>query len=233
MKESAIVYRNFMRAVKKLPVEKQGEAYEAYLLYAMDGEEYSGDDCSISVLLECFREQVEKDREKYQAQCERARATASKRSRNDLDTKSDEIVTKSNEVVTTSYEVVTDNDIDNDNVIDIKKKNTPNGVQKENVIDLPLNTGEYPVQEDQVEEWEKLYPAVDVRQELRNMRGWLMANPTRRKTKTGINRFVVGWLAREQDKGKVKEKPKNHFSGERADDLNNEVLEEALKFLGS
>ena len=45
------------------------------------------------------------------------------------------------------------------------------------------------------------YPAVDVIQQLRNMRGWLDANPAKRKTKRGINAFIVRWLAKEQDKG--------------------------------
>ena len=69
-------------------------------------------------------------------------------------------------------------------------------------ISLPLNDGtEYPVSEEQCQEWAGLYPAVDVIQQLRNMRGWLDANPAKRKTKRGINAFIVRWLAKEQDKG--------------------------------
>ena len=71
------------------------------------------------------------------------------------------------------------------------------------VLALPLNDGtEYEVQKSMVEEFEGLYPAVDVMQELRNMRGWLLNNPRKRKTKRGINAFINAWLAREQDKGK-------------------------------
>lgn len=71
------------------------------------------------------------------------------------------------------------------------------------IITLTLNDKtEYPVTEEQVEEWTNLYPAVDVMQELRKMKGWLDANPTKRKTKNGIKRFINGWLAKEQDKGK-------------------------------
>lgn len=69
---------------------------------------------------------------------------------------------------------------------------------------LPLNSGEYEVTEPQVQEWARLYPAVDVVSELRKMRGWLLANPSKRKTKSGIARFVNSWLAREQDRGPVK-----------------------------
>lgn len=70
------------------------------------------------------------------------------------------------------------------------------------VITLTLNDGtEYPVSEEQCHEWAGLYPAVDVIQQLRQMKAWLTANPKRRKTKCGINAFVVNWLSREQDRG--------------------------------
>ena len=46
-----------------------------------------------------------------------------------------------------------------------------------------------------------MYPAVDVLQQLRQMRAWLVANPAKRKTKQGINAFVVRWLSKEQDRG--------------------------------
>ena len=67
------------------------------------------------------------------------------------------------------------------------------------VIVLPLHGGgEYPVPETQVQEWASLYPGVDVMQELRNMRGWLLANPERNKTARGILQFVTTWLQKEQ-----------------------------------
>lgn len=76
------------------------------------------------------------------------------------------------------------------------------------VIALPLNDGtEYPVTESDVDGWNASYPAVDVMQQLRNMREWLLSNPTRRKTKTGIRRFVTTWLAREQDRGGTRGQP--------------------------
>lgn len=71
------------------------------------------------------------------------------------------------------------------------------------IIELTLNDNSlYPIYENQVEEWKELYPAVDVEQELRKMKGWLNANPLNRKTKRGILRFVNFWLSRTQDKGK-------------------------------
>ncbi|MEH0741168.1 ATPase [Vibrio cholerae] len=45
-----------------------------------------------------------------------------------------------------------------------------------------------------------LYPAVDIAQQMRKMIGWCKGNPTRQKTKQGINRFIHNWLSGEQDK---------------------------------
>ena len=70
------------------------------------------------------------------------------------------------------------------------------------VITLLLNTGvEYPITQADVNGWMELYPAVDVMQELRAMKGWCEANPKKRKTASGIKRFVNSWLAKEQNKG--------------------------------
>ena len=66
---------------------------------------------------------------------------------------------------------------------------------------LPLNDGsEWFPTVSQYEEYQRLYPAVDVRRAFADMRGWCNANPQKRKTRRGINRFVNSWLAREQDK---------------------------------
>lgn len=62
------------------------------------------------------------------------------------------------------------------------------------VYDVPLS---------KIEKWKIAYPAVDVEQELRKMGAWLDANPTKRKTKRGIDRFINTWLAKEQDRGGI------------------------------
>lgn len=77
------------------------------------------------------------------------------------------------------------------------------------VITLPLNDNtEHPVYEHDIVQWRELYPAVDVLQELRNMKGWLIAIPHRRKTKRGINKFINSWLCKEQDKRSTR--PQEH-----------------------
>lgn len=70
------------------------------------------------------------------------------------------------------------------------------------VVELPLNDGStFGVTRSEIGEYAALYPSVHVEQELRNMVGWCMANPHRRKTRSGIRRFIINWLARVQDRG--------------------------------
>lgn len=68
-------------------------------------------------------------------------------------------------------------------------------------ITLPLNDNtEYPIDEKQIAAWESLYAAVDVRQEVRNYKGWADSHTNKRKTRRGILGSVNSWLAKEQDK---------------------------------
>jgi uncharacterized protein YdaU (DUF1376 family) len=67
-------------------------------------------------------------------------------------------------------------------------------------ITLPLNDGsEYAISEDAIREWQLLYPAIDVKQELRKYKGWAMAKPAQRKTHRGILGSVNTWLAKSHD----------------------------------
>lgn len=70
------------------------------------------------------------------------------------------------------------------------------------VVSIPLNDGtEYPVSQEQCQEWAGVYPAVDVIQQLREMREWCLNNPAKRKTAKGVRSFITRWLAKEQDRG--------------------------------
>lgn len=78
----------------------------------------------------------------------------------------------------------------------------PSEPESPTVIELPLNTGKsHLVTQAFVDEMAVLYPAVDVNQELRTMRGWLLTNQAKRKTSKGIGRFINSWLSRCQDRG--------------------------------
>lgn len=76
------------------------------------------------------------------------------------------------------------------------------------VIQIPLvDQTEFGITEKHIAEWSESFPAVDVLQQLRSMRQWCLANPTRRKTKRGVSAFIVSWLTKEQDKGRSYAKP--------------------------
>lgn len=76
--------------------------------------------------------------------------------------------------------------------------------QQDFVISLMLNDKSlYGITQENIDHWSGLYPAVDVLQELKKMQGWIESNPNKRKTKTGIKRFITNWLSKTQDKGGV------------------------------
>lgn len=98
-------------------------------------------------------------------------------------------------------------DRDRERVIDKELKNSAQSTSKNSAaepvaITLTLNDkSEYEVTEKLVEELSELYPAVDILQELKKMKGWIMSNPRKRKTRSGILKFINSWLSKEQDKG--------------------------------
>lgn len=70
------------------------------------------------------------------------------------------------------------------------------------LITFVLNDkSEYPITQTKVDEWQSLFPAVDIMEQLRKAKSWCIDNPTRRKTKRGILSFINRWLCKEQDNG--------------------------------
>jgi hypothetical protein len=70
------------------------------------------------------------------------------------------------------------------------------------VVLIPLNdNSEYPIGQTLIDEWSQTFPAVNVVQELREMRVWCLANPNKRKTRRGVDSFAVRWFGKEQDRG--------------------------------
>lgn len=79
----------------------------------------------------------------------------------------------------------------------------PKTYSNQSGILIPLNDKNfYNVPLDKIALWKATYPAVDVEQELRKMIAWSDSNPTRRKTRRGVERFINNWLSSEQDKGR-------------------------------
>lgn len=90
------------------------------------------------------------------------------------------------------------------------------------VITITLNDkSEYPIYQSDIDKWQELYQSVDIMRELRKMKGWADSNPTKRKTKNGVKRFINAWLSREQDSyhnSPSKKQPKYDVKDMEADD---------------
>ena len=77
----------------------------------------------------------------------------------------------------------------------------PPAVIEPDFVVIPiLGNEEFHVGESVVADYERTYPGVDIRQQLREMRRWAIDNPTLRKTRRGMPRFMNQWLAKEQDR---------------------------------
>lgn len=72
----------------------------------------------------------------------------------------------------------------------------------EQVTELPpliLKDGSrFHISENHLNEFVDAYPGVDVRDQIMKMSQWLKVNPTKRKTKNGIMRFINSWIARSE-----------------------------------
>lgn len=81
-------------------------------------------------------------------------------------------------------------------------KNSTSPSEEKSVITLPLTAkdGEYHVPRSYFEKYQSCFPALDIMQELRQMQCWLDANPTNRKTRTGIKAFITRWLSKSQNR---------------------------------
>lgn len=87
---------------------------------------------------------------------------------------------------------------------------------QEPIIEIPL-TGNawFAVTDEMVNDWSNLYPAVDVMQELRNIRGWNDAHPRQRKTKRGIRAHINTWLSKAQNQSTKNQWRQNYENSNR------------------
>lgn len=115
--------------------------------------------------------------------------------------------------VSTDIDKDLDKDIDKDIDLDISSaqslsQKAPTPMEEEAPVELiPLSDGSgWRPTLSEYNEYERLFPDVDIDKEFRKMRAWSLSNT--KKTKRGIKRFVTGWLSRAQDRpsGKVKGK---------------------------
>ena len=87
----------------------------------------------------------------------------------------------------------------NSSTMSSEQTSEPSGEKSESEIflDFPTKDGTpYLVKKEAVRQYLELYPGVDVEQEIRSMKAWCLANPTKLKTVNGMPRFITSWLNR-------------------------------------
>lgn len=198
-------YRSYWEALKRLPKKDRLPALDAIIIYAIYGSEPEGLPPAaetafilIKPTLDAGRKKSDSGKRGGESEKGTQKQSESKQEANSKQTGREKEKEKEKEV-----------EIENECYI---------GAEIITVISLPLNDGsEFPVGQDMISEFSGLYPAVDIMQELRNMRGWLLNNPKNRKTRSGIRRFINSWLSREQDKPKARQQQYTHGADRLAD----------------
>lgn len=196
-------YRSFWEALKALPKKDQLPFVTAVCAYALDGESkpLSGAPLASFLLVKPILEKASK-------KAANGKQGGSKPQANGKQGGSKTEQTESHIEGEVEKEVEREVEVENDSLYitsssedvcaEPKIGSAPEPAPP--VICMPLNDGsEFGVTAETVTEFTSLYPALDIMQELRNMRGWLLNNPKNRKTKAGICRFINAWLSRSQD----------------------------------
>jgi len=210
------VFADFEEAAAALTDEEKGALLLAMLRYASTGEDQmdklSG---APRVLFPCFRMDIDHEEEMYQTKVNNGRkggSPAGKKGKDAPDSKPEQTGRNRNEPEGTEakrsqpespyQEQDQDQEQEQDHDQDHSCTGAPRQTGVPPVITIPLNNGsEFPVSQEEANEYASLYPAVDIMQELRNIRGWCISNGKKRKTRDGIRRFINGWMARAQDRG--------------------------------
>ena len=207
-------YESFYKAISRIKKKAdRADAYDIICSYALFQEEPDLDSVSdaVAIAFELLRPVLDKAREK----AENGKNGGSKPKANRKQTESKPEANENLEEAASKKEVEVEKEIEIDNIhpTDVcgKLQSSPPPAAV-----LPLVDGsDFPIAQETVDELSGLYPAVDVDQQMRNMRGWLLANPKNRKTKAGIMRFVNSWLSREQNSARpvANQKPGGYTSG--------------------
>lgn len=203
MRTQFTFYESFYKAISRIKKKAdRADAYDIICSYALFQEEPDLDSVSdaVAIAFELLRPVLDKAREKAESgknggSKQKANAKQSE-SKTEANAKVEKAVSKKEKEIEIEVEKEIDNIHPTDVCAELPSSPPPAAV-------LPLVDGsDFPIAQETVDELSRLYPAVDVDQQLRNMRGWLLANPKNRKTKAGIMRFVNSWLSREQNQAR-------------------------------
>lgn len=96
---------------------------------------------------------------------------------------------------------IEENSIDKSSCGELNESATPQQEEPSVISLILVDKTEYGVTQGMIDTYKECYPAVDIMQELRNMKAWCISNPPKRKTRNGVGRFINNWLAKAQNRG--------------------------------
>lgn len=221
MKQSFVMYTNWMPMIATLPDQTAAELFKAIAAYQM-GEEYEIKDPSAVAIFAMIKATFDADAEKYEETCKRradagrkgAEKTNRQKSANaDSESakvgKSRQMPDSKRQKSANADDIDMDMEMEIDMDMDISKDTYSS--ERASLADceaIPLNDGtEWRPTTEEFAEYVRLYPSVDIKQQFASMRGWSLGNPTRKKTAGGVKRFVTSWLSKEQDRSRAAPKP--------------------------
>lgn len=225
-----LFYRSFYEALKDLPADLYKEIMDAVMLYALDGI-----DPELSPMANCafqlIKPQIDANNRRRENGNKGGRPktkpaeteTEQEPNPNQTETKvkpnhnQNETKTKPNETNPEPKEKdksikIKEKEKDIDKAISITTAEPVKTAHAEPVLAdceaIPLNDGtEWRPTVEALQEWERLYPGINVRQKIGEMRAWCLSNPTRKKTLRGVSSFVNSWLSREQNRAPARAQP--------------------------
>lgn len=210
-KPSFLVYYDNEVIILRLRDDEAGRLFKSLFPYGRDEIKPDFDKSpALAMAFDILSMAIDRDKEKYQNTCEQNRENGRKGGRPKKNRTDKAETEKTERLFLKPKKADKDKDKDKDKDRDMDKDMDKDSIYSSEpetppseppLISLPLNDKSFhDVFCEDVDNWKELYPAVDIVQELRKMKGWLNSNPTKRKTRRGINRFINSWLAREQDK---------------------------------
>ena len=228
--ESFNSYFSYLKSIEPLNDAERGRLWTALLIYSSTGTvpELSGNE---RFIFPTMKWQIDRDREKYDAFCEKQAENGKRGGRPPKPVLNSETQKTQafSEKPKKAYDKAKDKDKDKakEKEKEEEKDETSSlptasisplpagsscGESAETasppVISLILNDhSDFIVTQEDVDGWTALFPAVDVMQELRSMKAWCNANPKQRKTRAGAARFIGSWLTREQNRGGTRRSP--------------------------
>ena len=217
-KPSFLVYYDNEIIVLRLPDDEAGKLFKSLFPYGRESIKPDFDrNPALAMAFDILSMAIDRDKEKYVNRCEKNRENVKKRwSKTGKQSNTNVCNDKQSNTNYTDKDM--DKDMDKDSINTIspepdKSAPDPSGIK------LPLNDKTYyDVPLSDIELWKDTYPAADVEGELKRMIAWLESNPTKKKTRRGITRFINSWLSRTQDRGGSR-------TGQQAEETNEQAYE--------